>query len=278
MKYVIISPVKNEEKFIKFTLNSIVSQTILPLKWIIVDDGSSDDTAKIVEEYSNKYPWIELLKLNTHKEERMGGSKVVRAFNAGFELVMNKEWEFLVKLDGDLTLPQDYFEDIINEFKTEVRLGICGGCIINIINNIEVFEGKVTNHVRGAIKSYRKECYNQIGGIKEVWNWDGLDEYEALYNDWSIKVIKYLKVIHHRPNNYNTPKYSFMSGVTAYKMNFGLSFIILLSISRVIKKPVLLGTYNFLKGYFWARLKNEKKIINKDFAKYVSRLKLQGKV
>ncbi len=115
-KYIIITPVKNEEKYIRYTLDSVTTQTILPEEWIVVDDGSSDNTSLIVEEYISKFNWISLIRLNTKEEQRMGGNKVVRAFNAGYKFIKNKDWDFVVKLDGDLSLPDDYFEKIFSAF------------------------------------------------------------------------------------------------------------------------------------------------------------------
>lgn len=110
MKYVIITPAHNEEKYIKYTLDSVTVQTIKPAQWIIVDDGSTDTTAEIVQNYVKKYPWIKLIKNNPIENARRGGTKVVQAFKFGYQALDEVDFDFIVKLDADLTLPPNYFE------------------------------------------------------------------------------------------------------------------------------------------------------------------------
>lgn len=271
MKYVIITPVKNEEKFIKFTLDSVVNQTVLPSKWIIVDDGSSDDTTRIVEEYSNKYSWIELLKLNTNNEERMGGSKVVRAFNSGFELVKDEDWDFIVKLDGDLILPNNYFGKIIEVFKSDIKIGLTGGVILNKVGEKFVKEGHIDYHVRGAFKAYRKECFFSIGGLKEIWNWDGIDEMEAMYKGWKTKCID-LKVKHLRPTTsaYNLKEHAYKSGYEAYRIRMSPILMSLRCIYKLFNKPVLGYSIYFFNGYISAYLAKADFLINKELGRFIN--------
>jgi asparagine synthase (glutamine-hydrolysing) len=270
-KYLIITPVKNEAEFIKFTLSSIIGQSHLPKKWIIVDDGSDDETAKIVESYANKYSWIELLKIKTQHESRIGGSKIVRAFNHGYSLVNKDEFDFIVKLDGDLSLPFNYFERIFQEFKASNDLGICGGYIINKFSETDMrIERTNSFQVRGALKTIRRECWEQIGGFKEIWNWDGLDVMEARFNKWETKSID-LPVIHHRPttSGYDPLQHAFKCGYESYKFGADLFLTILRCIIRLNWKPYCKVSLFFYKGYQMAKKNKEKLIVSQQLAKFI---------
>ena len=130
MDYVIITPAKNEEKYIRYTLDSVVNQTLKPVEWIIVNDGSTDRTAEIVEEYVKKHVWIKLITIRKN-EKRAPGSKVVRAFYSGYTKI-KKDYDVISKLDADLTLPINYFRKVIDSFQDEKKVGLCGGyCKIN---------------------------------------------------------------------------------------------------------------------------------------------------
>jgi len=131
MEYVVVTPAKDEEAFIVHILDSMVNQSILPRKWIIVDDGSVDRTREIAEEYAQRHSWIKVVS-SRKWERREEGAPIIRAFYVGYELVRNEPWGFIVKLDADLTLPHDYFKSIVDEFKKDKRVGLCGGyCVVN---------------------------------------------------------------------------------------------------------------------------------------------------
>jgi len=269
MKYTVVTPVKNEAKFIRFILDSMIGQSILPEKWIVVDDGSTDNTLEILKEYSKKYNWISIIENQTHQEERAGGSKVVRAFYKGFDSIKEHNYDFIVKLDGDLKLPINYFEKVIQTFKANPKVGICGGYILNKIGNDLIKEIDVDYHVRGAFKSVRKECFIEIGGFQEIWNWDGLDLMEAMRKGWETKVFD-LPVIHFRPTGsaYNPFKFHFKDGKYAYKLRSSILLHILRSLGRLNKKPYLLCSIIYFFGYFYAFFKQEKLIIDKELGRF----------
>ena len=264
MKYTVISPVKNEGKYIKNTLDSVIEQTIIPNEWIIVDDGSTDNTLEILNEYSNKFNWIKIIENKTHSEERSGGSKVVRAFYKGYNSIINHEYDFIVKLDGDLKLPNNYFETVIESFKNDPKLGICGGYILNKVGEELIKEIDIDYHVRGAFKSVRKVCFKDIGGFLEIWNWDGLDLMEAMRKGWKTLVFD-LPVIHYRPTStaYNPYKFHFKDGKYSYKLRTSLGLFILRSIGRIKKKPYFICSAMYFFGYCYAFIKMESFIINK---------------
>lgn len=271
--FVIITPVKNEAKFIKQTLNSVINQTVKPKSWIIVDDGSTDNTAQIVNEYCIIHNWIKLLTIDNKHEERSGGSKVVNAFYKGLILADPNEFEFIVKLDGDLILPPNYFEKVLNEFEKYPSLGICGGTILNKYSEIDIREEKVSSfHVRGALKMIRKKCWDQIGGFKEIWNWDGLDIMEAQFIGWDTRSIN-VPVIHLRPTTsaYNPVVHSYKSGYEAYKMGADFFLTLLRTVRKINYKLYFKLGNAYLKGYFAAKKNKESLIVSESLAKFINK-------
>jgi glycosyltransferase involved in cell wall biosynthesis len=268
IKYVIITPAKNEEKFIHFILESVCKQTLLPSEWIIVDDSSADNTVAIVEKYSATHNWIKLIKKTNYKEERSGGSKVVRAFKTGFNEITAKDYDFIVKLDSDLELPYDYFEKVLEAFCTDTKIGICGGRILNIYpDSTSKLEKVASYHIRGAFKAYRKQCFEEIGGLREVYNWDGVDEMLAMYYGWKTKTLDLL-VRHLRPTSSlinRGIRSHFKAGKEYYKEGYDFFLAsIKASVYSIKKKPRFLSGASFLLGFIFAFLKNESKYFDKE--------------
>ncbi len=273
MKYIIITPAKNEEMVIRHTLNSVCMQTVLPQEWIIVDDGSNDKTFEVVMEYSKKHSWIKPIKIENFQEERSGGAKVVRAFNYGFENLSSKDFDIITKLDADLTLPNNYFEKVISEFKSNDEIGICGGVCGEVVSG-EFHEEKTAEyHVRGSIKSYNRECFIQIGGLVPEFGWDGIDEFLAMYYGWKIKVIKDLQVIHHRKTGEETGqfKYSLKMGKFCYKIGYDTILTLLRATKRILATKInFLNGLGILIGYANA-IFTEKKLLQENQRKFIKK-------
>jgi glycosyltransferase involved in cell wall biosynthesis len=163
MKYVLITPACNEEAFITKTLDSIAAQTHLPERWVIVDDGSTDRTAEIVQAYAARLPWIELVR-HTKRKERTFASKV-HAFNAGLERVQSLEFEVIGNLDADISFGPDYLQFLMEKFSADQRLGVAGTPFVegdSYDSARDSFEGE--NHVAGGCQLFRRQCFLDIGG------------------------------------------------------------------------------------------------------------------
>lgn len=276
MDYIIITPAKNEGKFIEETIKSVISQTIRPKVWIIVDDGSSDNTSEIVRKYSSKSDFLKLIQKNSAGEQRSGGSKVIRAFNFGYDLIRDHYFDFIVKLDADLTLPCNYFEEVIKCFKCNPSVGLCGGYCVLKENGSLVPESYTEDHVRGAFKAYRRECYLRIGGLKEIWSWDGIDESAIAYHGWDLKVLP-LPVVHHRPTSkeYNMFKFCFKTGREIYKERVDWASLFVIISVYCFRKPVFIGSLLILFGYFVSFFKQENKVIDKDLGDFIKNIVLK---
>ena len=175
MKIAIVIPAHNEAAFLGSTLESLCNQTKLPSKLVVVNDSSTDDTQKIIETYSKRFPFI----LGVHTEsgtEHAPGSKVINAFYQGFH-ELEEGFDIICKFDADLIFPPNYLELIQQEFAKNSKSGIVGGICVIEENNQWIPES-LTNldHIRGALKAYRKECFKEIGGLKKAMGWDTIDE------------------------------------------------------------------------------------------------------
>lgn len=268
MNYIIITPAHNEENYIHFILDSVVKQTLLPEQWIIVNDGSVDRTSKIVDKYQKKFEWIKLIN-NTNKEKRALGSKVIKAFYAGFNTIKNKSYDFIVKLDADLTLPQNYFEEVAKGFRNDPKVGLCGGYCSVERNGEFVREKSAKYHSRGSIKAYRKKCFDQIGGLKPILGWDGIDEMTAMMLGWRIRVLP-LEVIHHRKTNtsVNFTKLRFECGEASYKNGDTIIIAFSRMIYRLFQGKIVNSLAGF-SGYLYAMIFREKKNIDKNLEKFI---------
>jgi glycosyltransferase involved in cell wall biosynthesis len=268
--YVIITPAKDEAQFIENTIQSVCKQTCSPLQWIIVDDGSSDGTATIVEKYAKQHEWITLVRNASAAMPRAGGSKIIKAFNEGFKEVRSDSWGFIVKLDADLILPEKYFEEVIKCFSNDSQVGICGGYCVNQKGDAVIAEKAAEFHVRGAFKAYRKECFEAIGGIPLVWDWDGLDQLKAMYLGWKTKVLP-LAVVHCRETSsaYGKISQKHRAGREYYRMRHGAILALLKSAYYAGKKPVVLGAAVFLEGFAQAWICREKPLVSEDLGKYI---------
>lgn len=178
MNLLIITPFKNEEVSVGQTLASIVKQSVYPVAWLLLDDGSVDDSPGIVQEYADRYPFIRYYKRESGSLARATGNNVVELFNLGLELAekMQISWDIVSKLDADLVIQKEnYLEFIIEKFKQHPQLGIASGATFIIKDEGRIIESKHKWHTQGPNKFYRKECLHAIGGLKPFKGWDGID-------------------------------------------------------------------------------------------------------
>ena len=276
MNYYIVIPAHNEADFINLTLDSIVTQTILPKKVVVVNDNSTDNTAEIVNGYTDKYPFINLIN-NQSGTEHLPGSKVIQAFNKGFG-ILDSNYDFIVKLDADIILPINYCETLIHHFNSDEKIGMVGG-FAYIEKKGAWFLENLTNkdHIRGAFKAYRKQCFLDIGKLKPSMGWDTVDELLAQYHGWRIKTDETLKTKHLKPTGKTYNKNArYKQGEAFYKLDYGflLTLIASTKLALLKKQPLLLIDY--LKGYFKAAKKNTSKLVNKQEGVFIRSLRWKG--
>ena len=175
----------------------MVRQTVLPLEWIIVNDGSKDRTADIIDEATRTYAWIR----GVHREDRgyrKWGAGIIEAFYAGFSALSNREWDFMSKLDGDLSFEPDYFQRCFQKFDENPRIGIGGGVLYHDENGRRVLERHPVFHVRGGVKIYRRACWDAIDGLWIGPGSDTVDEVKANMLGWTTTSFTDIHMLHHR--------------------------------------------------------------------------------
>jgi len=265
-------PAYNEEGFIQQAIETVAKQTLLPQQLIVVNDGSTDTTKEIIQENMATYPWIRLVN-NEKKEKRASGSKVVRAFYLGYNRLDTADYDFLVKLDADLTLPPDYFAQVANMFEQDAKLGIAGGTIVIEENGEWIYENfSDTDHVKGAFKSYRKACFEDIGGLRTSIGWDTADELLARYHNWKIGVDTNLKVRHYRELGAETGsvKIRVKVGNGMYRLRYGF-FITLISAIKAgyLNKPYVFTGLGVLWGWLQSWFRRDDFIVSRAEGRFI---------
>lgn len=276
MNYYVVIPAHNEADYISLTLDSIVSQTILPKEVVVVNDNSTDDTAVIVSKYIEKHSFIGLVN-KTSGTKHLPGSKVIQAFNKGYETLDNN-YDFIVKLDADIILPLNYFETLIQYFKADETIGMAGG-FAYIEKKGEWLLENLTNkdHIRGAFKAYRKQCFLDIGKLKPSMGWDTVDELLSQYHGWKIKTDENLKAKHLKPTGatYNK-KARYKQGEAFYKLDYGFVLTTIASIKLALLKKQPLLVFDYLSGFLKATKTNTPKLVTKKEGLFIRSLRWKG--
>ncbi|MBT8185991.1 MAG: glycosyltransferase [Eudoraea sp.] len=274
MEYYVIIPAHNEEAFLADTLNSLINQSLLPKKVVIVNDNSTDNTQQIITEYSTQYSFIEYVKIAS-SSDHIPGSKVIYAFNQGLKEV-DEGYDFIVKLDADVILPENYFEKIAFIFNGHPEVGIAGGFIYEQDDHgkWKLKHPMNKKHVRGAMKSFSKKCFKAIGGLRTAMGWDTVDELLAQYHGYEIYTDPTLKVKHLRPvgRNYDE-KASLLQGEAMYTMRYGFWVSLIASLKMAWKQRNINVIFNNLIGYNQARVENTPHLVTEQEGKYIRKLR-----
>ena len=258
LRYVLITPARNEQDYIDLTLQSMVQQTVPPLKWIIVSDGSTDRTDEIVARYATEFPWIELLQLPKRDSRNFSGK--VAAFNAGYEKVRSLAFDVVGCMDADLSFGPDYFEFLLGRFAANPKLGV-GGTPFNEGGEVYDYRFSSIEHVSGACQLFRRQCFTDIGGYLPMKG-GGIDVVAvqtAKMRGWQTRTFPEKVLIHHRPmcsaNHRDVIYARFKLGQRAYIVGWSPLWQIFRSIYQMTKKPYLIGGIVLFLGYFWAMLR-----------------------
>ena len=280
-RIVIITPARDEEENILKTIESMASQTHPPLRWIIVDDGSSDRSPEILREASERYEWLDFVR-NEDRGFRAAGSGVVEAFYRGYERISHLEFDFLVKLDADLSFGDDYFEKCLVEFEKWPKLGIGGGVIYNTINGERVLERHPSFHVRGATKIYRRECWEDIGGLFHVPGWDTLDEVKAQMKGWETASFPDIAIDQLRMTGGAAGQWANWkkNGRASYIAGYHPLYLAARAMKKIFRNGQLTSGIGLLTGFYSAMARREPKVDDPELLKFLrqnQRDRLMGK-
>lgn len=275
MKYYVVIPAHNEEAHLSLTLTSLLNQSLKPEKIVVINDQSTDGTRQIAEEFQAHNVTIQVLNIESNSEH-LPGSKVIKAFNRGLKF-LDSHYDFIVKLDADLILPENYFETIARHFKSDDQIGIAGGFAYIEKNGQWILEN-LTNkdHIRGAFKSYRKKCFEDIDGLKPAMGWDTVDELLAKYCGWKVVTDPTLKVKHLKPTGaqYNTAS-RYKQGEAFYTLGYGLTITLIASLKLAWNKRKPLLFLDYIRGFFKAKQQQLPFLVTDEQAKFIRRYRWQ---
>jgi len=264
--YVLVTPARNEARFIARTIQSVIGQTIRPLKWIIVSDGSTDGTDDIVKQYAAEHKWIELLRLPERTERHFAGK--VHAFNSGYEKVKNLKYEIIGNLDADISFEEDYMSFLLSKFSENPRLGV-GGTPFREGAQQYNYRFSSIEHVSGACQLFRRECFEAIGGYTPLKE-GGVDlaaVIKARMKGWQTRTFTEKSCEHHKMTQsakYSNLKATFKSGYHDYLMGSHPIWQVVRSGYQMGKKPLFLGGFLLLMGYFLAFLTRAQRSVSQD--------------
>jgi len=259
-KYILVTAACNEQEIIEKTIHSVINQIHKPVEWIIVSDGSTDNTESIVSKYASENSFIKLLT-NNKKEGRDFASKVY-AINIGLKNIQTPNYDYIGILDADVSFDKDYYSLMIKEFKKNPKLGIAGGNYFDIINGKRVPVHQSPNSVRGATQFFRRKCFDQVNGLMPL-KYGGEDAaacFSARMYGWETKSFPNMLVIHHRPTGFagkNLLKTRLRDGYVEYNLGYHPLFQFIKCVKRVTQNPYFIGSFIRFIGFWIARCKFE---------------------
>jgi len=276
--YVLITPARNEETFIETTIHSVIKQTVLPVKWVIVNDGSTDATSSIVRPYLANHRWIELVDLPVRRERNFAAK--VYAFNAGQERVKDLEYEIIGNLDGDVSLDEDHFEFLLNEFGKNPRLGVAGTIFKEhgYSSATDSFEG--INHVSGQCQIFRRRCFEEIGGYRanKAGGVDWMAVTTARMMGWTTRSFREKSFFHHRAlGTAERGRFasSFSYGEKDYYLGGHPVWELFRVAYRMTKRPYLLDGAALGLGYLWAVLRRMERPVSEELMRFHRKEQMQ---
>lgn len=277
-RYAIVTPARNEEGVIERTIESVLAQTEPPSAWIIADDASTDDTAAVVQRYADSVDFMRLLRIgdsrgvdgDTTHPDRLRWAAEAIAFNRGVAELNLDDYDFIVKLDGDLAFGPDFFSSLLDEFARDSQLGLAGGYCYALFGGKRVLEWVPETHVRGATKMYRVACFRAIGGIEPVYAWDTIDELRAQMRGWRTRSFPY-PVDHLRPTGSKNGQMrgEARMGRGAYLLGYHPLFLLARAFKLAFVKPYVLGAMAFLLGYLGAMIERPPKSADDELITYL---------
>lgn len=275
-RYCIITPCRDEARFARRTLESVARQTVPPALWVIVDDGSTDETPAILAGYAQKLPYLRIIRRADRGYRKLGGG-VIDAFYAGYETINPSDFDFICKLDLDLDLPPHYFEEMIRRMEQDPRIGTCSGKpFFRDRHGREVYEVCGDENSVGMAKFYRVECFRQIGGFVRELMWDGIDGHRCRMLGWRAVSWDDAKVNFEHLRPMGTSHKSWWTGrmrhgVGQWFMGTILPYMLASALFRMTRPPVFVGGLAMLWGYTKSMLTGMPRYNDAEFRRFLRR-------
>jgi biofilm PGA synthesis N-glycosyltransferase PgaC len=272
-RYLLITPARNEEDYIELTLKSMTRQTLPPVKWIIVSDGSTDRTDEIVNRYAAQNSWIELLRMPERKERNFGGK--VLCFKAGLERAKGLEYDIVGNLDADMSFEPELFAFLMKKFAANPKLGVAG-CPFTEGQGTYDFRFSSEEHVSGACQLFRRECFEAIGGYTPIKG-GGIDVVAVLtarMKGWETRTFPEKSLMHHRPMGtagHSGMAARFRLGQKDYVLGRHLMWQTFRSAYQMSRRPFVIGGSALLMGYVWALIRRVERPVSRELIAFQRR-------
>jgi glycosyltransferase involved in cell wall biosynthesis len=270
LTYILITPSRNEEQFIEQTIQSVVSQTVLPMKWMIVSDGSTDATDEIVKKYLPAHPWMELIRMPERRDRHFGAK--VQCFNAGYEKVRDEIFDIIGNLDADITFDESHFDFLLAKFDADPKLGVAGTPFVEGTATYD-FRFTAVEHVSGACQLFRRECFEQIGGYVQVKGGgiDWIAVTTARMKGWKTRTFLEKVCHHHRPMGTASAgklKANFLLGKQDYYLGGHPVWQLFRGFYQMRRRPYVVGGIYVIAGYCWAWMTRFKRPVSPELIEF----------
>ena len=277
-KYVLVTPARNEAAFIEKTITSVIEQTVLPVKWVIVSDGSTDGTDEIVQRFASQHLWIELVRQPERRERNFAGK--VAAFNAGLQRLRNLDFEVVGNVDADVSFEADYFAFLLEKLATDPSLGLVGTPYRDPLNPPYDYRFASIEHVTGPCQVFRRSCFEAIGGYRPVRGGciDRIADISARMKGWRTRTFTEKTYLHYRytgtaEQGVLTAK--FKDGGKDYSVGTSPIWEVFRSCYQMTKKPLIIGGVVTALGYFWAAVRRMERPVPRELVEFCRREQMQ---
>ncbi len=276
--YVLITPARNEAKFIEMTIKSVIAQTVRPVKWVIVSDGSTDGTDEIVNQYAAEHPWIELVRMPERRERHFAGK--VYAFNAGYARLEGVGYEVIGSMDADISFGDDYFSFLLQKLVEDPTLGLAGTPFREGSNETYDYRFVSIEHVSGACQLFRRRCFEDIGGYRPVKG-GGVDYImvvTARMMGWKTRTFTEKICLHHREvgtAQHNAVTARFKNGMKDYALGNHPFWEVFRMIYQSTKRPFVLGGVALMSGYLWSAIRRHERPVSSETVAFCRREQME---
>jgi biofilm PGA synthesis N-glycosyltransferase PgaC len=276
-KYALITPARNEAAYIRKTLDSVVNQTLQPVRWVIVNDGSTDETGEIVREYTERHDFIDLIDVDGDEQRNFGSKSKAVAF--AYEKLSNTDFDYIGNLDADISFDPDYYLRIVSALEANPRLGVAGGIRYDYKDGEFELVDCARNSVGGPIQFFRRECFEAIGGYQAL-PYGGIDavaESTARMLGWEVRSFPEYRVYHHRATgtqNRSVWEARYRAGIRDYTIGYHPIFEIARTVKYLIQKPYILGALLTMAGYLSAWVRRMERPVSDELIDFLHREQL----
>jgi glycosyltransferase involved in cell wall biosynthesis len=270
--YVLITPVKDEENTIEYTIQSVIKQTLPPQEWVIVSDQSTDSTDEIVQRYAATHKFINFIRVQGSQERSF--SSVVHVIETGLKALKSKNYNYIGVLDGDVRFDNVYFEILQKHFVMNTSLGLAGGLVIDYVNGTIIKERQYMKNVAGATQFYRRECFESLGGLVAIpeGGWDAITCVVARINGFQTATFPDLIVEHLKPKNVsqgNPVSRKWQMGIREYALGSHPFFVVIKCLARSLEPPIIIGAAAWLVSFIWCCFVGRDRMISPQLIKSI---------